>query len=62
MVRLRGVRIHVMTVSRALARIQARRGRPKQTVGCPWAKAAKTRRLNRIRQTVATLPRRARAF
>src|SRR3954447_20369417 len=33
MVRLTGVRIHVATMSRALARIKARRGRPKQTVG-----------------------------
>jgi transposase len=62
MVRLTGVRIDVTTMSRALARIQARRGRPKQTVGCPWPKAAKTRRLNRIRQVLATLPRRQRAF
>jgi transposase len=58
LVRLTGVRIHVTTMSRALAWIKARRGRPKQTVGCPWSKAAKTRRLNRIREVVATLPRR----
>jgi transposase len=62
MARLTGVRIDVTTMSRALARIKARRGRPKQTVGCPWAKAAKTRRLNRIRQVLATLPRREAAF
>jgi transposase len=62
MVRLTGVRIHVTTMSRALARIQARRGRPRQTVGCPWSQAAKTRRLNRIGQVLATLPRRERAF
>lgn len=62
MVRLTGVRVHVATMSRALAQIKARRGRPKPTVGCPWAKAAKTRRLNRIRDLLATLPRRARAF
>jgi transposase len=62
MVRLTGVRIHAATMSRALARIKARRGRPKPTVGCPWAKAAKTRRLNRIRDVLASLPRRARAF
>lgn len=62
MVRLTGVRVHVATMSRALARIQARRGRPKPTVGCPWAKAAKTRRLNGIRDVLASLPRRARAF
>jgi transposase len=62
MVRLTGVRIHVATMSRALAQIKARRGRPRPTVGCPWAKAAKTRRLNRIQQVLATLPRRERAF
>ena len=62
MVRLTGIRIHVTTMSRALERIGARRGRPKQTVGCPWPKAAKTRRLNRLRQLLATLSRREWAF
>jgi transposase len=57
-----GVRIHPATMSRALALIKARRGRPKQTVGCPWSKAAKTRRLNRLGQLLASLPRRERAF
>ena len=52
-----GVRIHVTTMSRALAMIKARRGRPRPTVNCPWAKAAKTRRLNVIRRLLATLPR-----
>jgi transposase len=60
--RLTGVRVHVATMSRALARINARRGRPRQTVGCPWPKAAKTRRLNRIREVVGTLPGREQAF
>jgi transposase len=58
MVRHTGVRVHVTTMSRALALVQARRGRPRPTVGCPWAKAAKTRRLNAIRQLLAALPRR----
>jgi transposase len=62
MVRLTRVRIHVTTMSRALARIQARRGRPKPTVGCPWHKAAKTRRLRQLQQVIATLPRREHAF
>jgi transposase len=62
MVRLTGVRIHVATMSRALAQIKARRGRPKQTVGCPWPKAAKTRRLNRIQMLLTTLGRRELAF
>ena len=62
LVRLTGVRIHVTTMSRALARIKARRGRPKPTVGCPWPKAAKTRRLRQLQQVIATLPRRECAF
>jgi transposase len=53
-----GVRVHVATLSRALARIRARRGRPRPTVGCPWPKGKKTRRLNVLRQLVASLPRR----
>jgi len=52
-----GVRIHVTTMSRALAMVKARRGRPRPTVNCPWAKATKTRRLNVIRRLLATLPR-----
>jgi transposase len=62
MVRLTGIRIHVTTMSRALALIKARRGRPKATVGCPWSKWAKTRRLNELQKLMATLPRRDRVF
>ena len=62
MVRLTGVRIHPTTMSRALARIQARRGRPKPIVGCPWPQAAKTRRLRQLQSLIAALPRRERAF
>jgi len=58
LVRQTGVRIHVTTMSRALALIKARRGRPRPTVACPWAPAAKTRRLNAIQNLLATLPRR----
>jgi len=43
-----GVKIGVAAMSRALRKIGARHGRPKPTVGCPWSKAAKTRRLNAI--------------
>jgi transposase len=53
-----GVRIHVATMSRALALIRARRGRPRPTVRCPWSPAAKARRLGAIRHLLATLPRR----
>jgi transposase len=62
MVRLTGIRIHVTTMSRALARIKARRGRPRPTVGCPWHKATKTRRLRQLRALIATLPHRERVF
>ncbi len=51
-----GVRIHVATMSVALRRIGARRGRPKPTVRCPWSPRAKTRRLRAIQDLVARLP------
>jgi putative transposase len=54
--KLTGISIHVSTMSKALAAIGARRGRPKPTVGCPWAPQAKTRRLNQIRRLVEDLP------
>jgi transposase len=57
MVRKTGIRIHVGTMSRALALIKARRGKPRPTVKCPWHPAAKTRRLNKIHQFIAALPR-----
>lgn len=53
-----GVRVHVATLSRALALIRARRGRPRPTVGCPWSKGAKTRRINQLRRLIEGLPRR----
>ncbi len=56
LVRQTGVRVHVTTMSRALGMVHARRGRPRPTVGCPWPKAAKSRRLNAIRTVVGTLP------
>jgi transposase len=62
MVRLTAIRVHVATMSRALALIKARRGRPRQRVGCPWSPAAKTRRLCELTMVLATLPRRERAF
>jgi hypothetical protein len=57
MLRKTGVRIHVGTMSRALALIQARRGKPRPRVKCPWHPAAKTRRLNKIARLLASLPR-----
>jgi transposase len=55
--RTTGVCLHVATMSRALARIGARRGRPRPTVRCPWSPVAKARRLGQIRRLLATLPR-----
>jgi transposase len=54
-----GVRIHVATMSRALAMIHARRGRPRPVVCCPWSKWAKTRRLNAMGRLLSSLPARA---
>lgn len=51
-----GVKVHRATMSRALALIGARLGRPRPVVGCPWSKAAKTRRLNEIRCLLDNLP------
>lgn len=50
-----GVRIHVSTMSRALKIIGARRGRPKPTVGCPWSKQAKKRRLRELEKLLENL-------
>jgi len=51
-----GVKVHRATMSRALALIGARLGRPRPAVGCPWSKAHKTRRLNEIRRVLDELP------
>lgn len=57
-----GVRIHPATMSRALALIKARRGRPRPVVGCPWSENAKNRRLAAIRRFLGDLPPRHVAF
>jgi transposase len=56
MARQSGVRVHVGTMSRALKLIGARRGRPRPTVGCPWSKAAKHRRMAMIHRALSDLP------
>jgi transposase len=56
LIKLGYVPVHVATLSRALQRIRARRGRPRPTVDCPWSKGRKARRLNQIRELVAGLP------
>jgi transposase len=57
-----GVRIHVTTMSRALALIKARRARPRPVVQCPWSKSARERRLEAIRHVLKHLPRGHLAF
>jgi transposase len=56
MARLTGIQISLARMSTALHEIGARRGRPKPTVGCPWAPARRKRRLAWIRRLVANLP------
>lgn len=53
--KLTGVTVHVTTMSRALRAIRARRGRARPVVGCPWPKAAKTRRIRMIERLIASL-------
>lgn len=50
-----GVRIHVCTMSVALAKIGARRGRPKPIVESTWSKRAKSKRLREIQELVDDL-------
>ncbi len=50
-----GVKVHPATMSRAIRQIGARLGRPRPTVGCPWSKAAKNRRLKAIRQAIEAM-------
>jgi len=51
-----GVRIHVSTMSVALAKIGARRGRPKPIVESTWSKRATNKRLRELRELVEDLP------
>lgn len=51
-----GTKIHVSTMSVALAKIGARRGRPKPIVESTWSKRAKNRRLRELRELVEDLP------
>ena len=54
--KLTGVGVHATTMSRALRAIGARRGRARPVVGCPWPKAAKTRRIHMIDRLIHSLP------
>ena len=52
MKKLTDVKVHPATLGRGLKMIGARLGMPKPTVGCPWSKPAKNRRLAAIRRAV----------
>ena len=54
--KLTGTRIALSTMSQALRKIRARRGRPKPTVACPWPEAEKQQRLAEIDAMIAQLP------
>lgn len=51
-----GVSIHPATMSRALKAIGARLGRPRPTVGCPWPKRRRNKRLAEIQGVLDALP------
>lgn len=52
MAELTGTKVNRGTMSRALKLIKARLGQPKPVVGCPWSKAAKSRRLAAIDRAI----------
>jgi len=51
-----GVAVSTRTMSRALAAIQARLGRPRPSVRCPWPRRKRKRRIAEIRRLVRDLP------
>lgn len=51
-----GIKVSPGTMSKALKKIGARRGRPKPTVESTWSKKAKNKRLREIRELIDHLP------
>lgn len=51
-----GVQVSPSTMSRALAEIEARLGRPRPSVGCPWPERKRKRRIDEIKKLVGNLP------
>lgn len=51
-----GVRVSQTTMSRCMRSIDARRGRPRPVLRCPWPKSRRQRRLRHIRHVINSLP------
>ena len=51
-----GVEVSTQTMSRALAQIEARLGRPRPSVNCPWPRRKRKRRIAGIRRLIRDLP------
>lgn len=51
-----GVRVSVSTMSRLLARLRIRRGRPKPLAPCPWSESDRKRRVRTLHRLIASLP------
>jgi len=54
--RLTRISVSLSSMSTALRKIEARRGRPKPTVACPWPESEKQHRLEEIQRMIAGLP------
>lgn len=54
--RITGVTVSRTSMSRLLARIGARRGRPKPLAPCGWSERARNRRMKLLHALIATLP------
>lgn len=50
-----GIEVSLTTMSRLLRGLGIRRGRPRPTVGCPWPKGRRNRRIRAIRRLLKTL-------
>ncbi len=53
---LTGIRVSITTMSRLLRKLGIRLNRPKPTVGCPWPKSRRRRRLRAIQRLVDNVP------
>lgn len=51
-----GIELSTSTVSRMLAQLGARKGRPRATVACPWPAERRKRRLREIKKVLDELP------